>query len=79
LTKRNRKYFDAVLLSNPESDMCPSILLMVMRIVGRIIRNSFKAIPGKKPCIIDLREFLQLSTKIRFRKAASYKHGAWTM
>jgi hypothetical protein len=49
LTKMNKKYFDAVVLSNPEIDMWPSILLMVIRIIGSSIRNIFNAIPGKKP------------------------------
>lgn len=57
-TKRKMQYFVAVFLSNPESDVCPSILLMAIRIVGRSIRKIFNMIPGKKPWITDLREFL---------------------
>ena len=75
LTKINRKYFDAVLLSNPEIDMWPSILLMIIRNVGSSIRKIFNTIPGKKPCITDFKEFLQdiaLIIKIISRNAISF-------
>lgn len=63
LTNKNKWYFTADLLSRAESDVCPSILDIVMRISGRNTRNIFSAIPGRKPWTKDLMFFLNKREK----------------
>lgn len=53
------KYLVADLLSREDRLINPSNLDIVINIVGRKIRNIFKAIPGRKPCIKDFMNFLK--------------------
>ena len=71
LTSRNKWYFAADLLSKDERDVKPSIFDMVTRIVGRRIRNIFRAIPGRKPWMTDLTVLLWQ----KFLTFDEYKYG----
>lgn len=59
LTTKNKWYFPVDLLSKDEPDVNPSILDIIMRIVGSIIRNIFNAIPRRNPWIRDFIDGLQ--------------------
>lgn len=54
-------YLDADLLSSVDSEIRPSNLDMNIRIVGRMVRKIFRAIPGSNPWITDL--IIGLETK----------------